>query len=311
MKKYLYPLIIVGIVLILAGLMYASLRYWEKEAWDWIELLIVPAALALVAVWFNYQGRKDDIKAAAERARIDHEIAADRQHEAALQTYYDKMTELLLQEDLRIVPPGTEAISIALSRTRATLRSLDHARKGLLVEFLHEARLIEKQNTVIDLDGADLTGAELMGADLRKGELAGANLTGANLSAVDLSEADLNGADLSYADISQADLTAANLEKVQLFSANLSRAVLTGASLAGADLSKANLTDAELKDTNLNDALLDEASLFDATSIGFQQLAQAASLKQTILPDGKRYDPQTHPEINRLRQAAGLPPLTS
>ena len=182
---------------------------------------------------------------------IDREIATDRLQEAALQAYYDKMTELLLIEDLRGAPPGSEVISIALSRTRATLRSLDDERKGLLVEFLQEARLIEKQNTIILLGGADLTGADLMGANLNGANLAGANLNGANLGGADLSKAKLNGADLSGADLSQADLSGAALTSAHLIGANLTGTHLSRANLAGAELKEADMRGARLEDATL------------------------------------------------------------
>ena len=257
MTKRWILLIILATVLILTGLYFVSAAMWDKTLWDWLELLVVPIVLALVAVWFSAQERKDDRQAAEQRAQIDREIATDRLQDAALQAYYDRMTELLLKEELRNAPSGAEVISIAISRTRATLRSLDNVRKGLLVEFLHEARLIEKQNTIIQLNGADLMGADLMGADLTGANLAGANLTGANLAATELARSKLSNADLSGADLSQANLS----------NAVLSGALLIGANLTGVHLSKANLTGAELRDTDLRGARLEEATLKGAISV--------------------------------------------
>jgi uncharacterized protein YjbI with pentapeptide repeats len=296
MTKRWILLIIIASALILTGLAFVSATVWGKTLWDWLELLVVPIVLALVAVWFSAQERRDDRDAADKRAQIDREIATDRLQEAALQAYYDKMTELLLKENLREAPAGEEVISIARSRTRATLRSLDNVRKGLLVEFLHEARLIEKENPIIRLGGADLTGIELMGTALSGANLSGANLNGANLSAADLSKAKLSGCDLSAADLSQADLS----------NASLSGVLLADARLNGAHLPKANLIGADLKEADLRGARLEEAILRGAISTTPQQLAKVKSLKGTTMPDGKVYDPAIHTTIAELRQENGL-----
>jgi uncharacterized protein YjbI with pentapeptide repeats len=296
MAKRWIILIFIASALILTGLVFVSATVWGKTLWDWLELLVVPIVLALVAVWFSTQERKDDREAADKRAQIDREIATDRLQEAALQAYYDKMTELLLKENLREAPAGEEVISIARSRTRATLRSLDNVRKGLLVEFLHEARLIEKENPIIRLGVADLTGIELMGVNLSGANLSGANLSGANLSATDLSKAKLSGADLSAADLSQADLSGASLSGAQLAEANL----------CGVHLSRANLVGADLKEADLRGARLEEAILRGVTSIKVQQLAKVRSLRGTTMPDGKVYDPAVHREVAYLRKEIGL-----
>ena len=60
-----------------------------KTLWDWLELLVIPVFLAGGAFYLNR----------SERA-VEREIATDRQQEVALQTYLDRMTDLLLGEKL-------------------------------------------------------------------------------------------------------------------------------------------------------------------------------------------------------------------
>src|SRR5260370_42121058 len=48
----------------------------EKGLWDWLQLLIIPLALAIIAVFFNRSERKNEQR-----------IAADNQQETALQEY--------------------------------------------------------------------------------------------------------------------------------------------------------------------------------------------------------------------------------
>lgn len=85
-------------------------------------------------------------------------------------------------------------------------------------------------------------------------------LTGADFRGVQLRKAFLFEADLSGADLSDADLRDADLFGVDLSGADLSRADLSGADLSGASLLHAQVTS--------------------------EQLAQAKSLKDTIMPDG-------------------------
>jgi uncharacterized protein YjbI with pentapeptide repeats len=157
-----------------------------------------------------------------------------------------------------------------------------------------------------NLRGTNLIGANLIDADLSLANLSGADLTAANLGCVDLgedrprcanlSEADLSGADLSEANLSGADLSVANLGCADLGEdrprcANLEGANLSGASLWHANLSGANLTAANLGCADLGEdrprcADLSEADLSDATGCTNEQLAQAESLVEAIMPDG-------------------------
>jgi hypothetical protein len=112
-----------------------------KTLWDWLELLIIPVVLAGGAILFNRSERK------AER-----EIADDRIRESTLQTYLDRMTELLLEKNLRTSGPEAEAAVVARARTLTVLGGLDAERKGALVRFLYEAHLIDGDNVVAKRD---------------------------------------------------------------------------------------------------------------------------------------------------------------
>ena len=255
-----------------------------KTLWDWMELLIIPAVLAVGAILFNLSEKKNDRKIAEDRNKNEQEIAADRMREAALQTYIDRMTELLLDKDLRKSEPKDEIRDVARTRTLTTLRMLDPVRKGFLARFLQEADLIMRDNPIIDLSRADLSevrlsGADLSGADMSQANLTGAWLDGTRFSNANLSGARLNEAHLFFARLDRADLSGSNLSKADLGRADLHEADLSDAYLLKADLSeaylgKANLTGAILKGANLRDANLDDANL------------DRADLKRAIMPDG-------------------------
>src|SRR5258708_3597927 len=119
---------------------------------------------------------------------------------------------------------------LAQARTLMALQGLDPHRKGVLLKFLYEARLIGFYNPVsgknidpiIYLGGADLRGADLGATylappglcnneDCFENHLSGAILYGANLRGTDLSGANLRGTDLLKADLSNANLGGADL----------------------------------------------------------------------------------------------------
>jgi hypothetical protein len=74
------------------------------------------------------------------------------------------------------------------------LENLDPDRKRILLLFLYESRLIDKEKQVITLVRANLSGANLQGVDLRGANLVGANLQRANLRGAILEQTFLHGA---------------------------------------------------------------------------------------------------------------------
>jgi uncharacterized protein YjbI with pentapeptide repeats len=239
-----------------------------RKLWEWLDLLLVPAILAIGGLLFSRAERRaerenqeqqtrTEQEAREQRDQTEREIALDRQRENALQAYLDRMAELLLKEGLRASDEDAEVRAVARARTLAVLRGLDGTRKGLLVEFLRESNSIDISGPIVRLNGANLSGAELHFA-----ELGFAFLCGADLSDADLSEANLSGADLSEANLSGANLVDAMLAGADLAGANLSGANLFVADLSGANLFAANLLGADLDDAKLSKARYNEYTLW-------------------------------------------------
>ncbi len=247
-------LILVGIVgiLILAGIVWLVTGKWPdwtgfiaKILLDLMQLLIIPIGLAIVVYWLNEYSnqrkqaaetektRQWETEIAEKRAETERNMATDNRQEAALQTYLDRMAELLLDKKLRESEVVSEVRAVAWARTSTVLRRLDTYRKGAVLRFLYEADLIHKDKTVINLSQADLNEADLSGANLCLASLIGANLIGANLIGANLYEANLIGANLSGANLYEASLIGA-----WLHGANLSGANLSGANLSGAKYTK-------------------------------------------------------------------------
>jgi uncharacterized protein YjbI with pentapeptide repeats len=302
-----------------------------KTLWDWLQLLIIPAVLAVAGYFINLtisrgeqeatkQRAQSEREAAEKRAETereiakqryeqDQQIALDKQRQDLLQSYLDRMTELLLDKDLRSSQPDAEVRNVARARTLTVLPQLDAQRKGNLIQFLSESKLLE----IISLKDVDLSEAHLSSVDLsfanlsrvnlcrvnlsdanlRRANLSRANLSYANLSFADLGDANLSGANLSFAELSGANLSFANLHGAELRDAILNNANLFVADLQGANLSRANLSGANLSRANLRDADLSRANLLDA-DLSVAKLGGALGItrekleQQTVLLKGAR-----------------------
>jgi uncharacterized protein YjbI with pentapeptide repeats len=281
----------------------------QKSVWDWLALLIVPAVIALSAFGFGWMERRNERKIAEERRKEDRQIADDRIKEdrrianeraedAALEAYLRQMSTLLLDTKLRTTEANSEERDVARTWTLTVLQRLTGKRKGVVLRFLHESRLITGDESVISLYGADLDhaileGANLAGADLDDANLAGANLAGANLAEATLAEAILTGANLAGANLAEAGLATVQLAGANLTGANLAEAILVGANLEKANLAGAGLTGVNLGGANLMGANLEGADLegatFDDAYLGSANLKGATYSKQTLWPQD--FDP--------------------
>ena len=94
-----------------------STGFGKKTLWDWLDLLIIPVALGLGALWVNRISQRNEQRRADRENQIEREIASERNQEAALQAYLDRMTDLLLKENLRKSQPEDEVRTVARTRT--------------------------------------------------------------------------------------------------------------------------------------------------------------------------------------------------
>ena len=240
----------------------------RKTVWDLLQLLIFPLALAGIGIWFNTRQKSTELEVARKSREADQQIAENRQQDAVLDNYLGKMSDLLLEKDLRKSDKDAELRKVARAWTLTALPRLDGYRKRRVVQFLFESGLIDVGDPIMDLRGADLFWA---------------NLGMADLSRAHLSRAFLIGADLSRAHLSRAHLTGANLTEANLTGATLTEANLIGAFLIGADLSRANLSRADLTGADLTGADLTEAR------VNKEQLKSTEALEAAVMPDGSRF----------------------
>jgi uncharacterized protein YjbI with pentapeptide repeats len=311
----------------------------DKTLWNYLELLIVPAALALGVYWLNlrqderHQQDEDNRsrrESEAQAAQVKHalDVENERAQDEALREYLDQMSRWLTDKDT----PLSEAQSddnlrvVARARTLTVLPRLDSWRKRSVLQFLYEAKLINREHPVVSLEGADLSHAALSKMNLSEVDLSGSMLLGAQLDEATLKNANLSRANLSRAVLVDADLTEATLKKADLwYEANLFKAKLIRADLRGAELIKGvNLKEADLEEADLREAVLDYhygaarffaqsgaaftfpqedkawetdlegtnlrgANLHDA-KLADKQLAVCKALEGATMPDGQKYE---------------------
>ena len=118
--------------------------------------------------------------------------ALDTRREEALRGYLRQMSELMLDRGLLGSKPDADVREVARTITLTTVRRLDSQRKGSVVIFLTEARLLHSEKPgseptdypkgVVDLYGADLHSADLSHAGLNDLTITDVNLRRADLA---------------------------------------------------------------------------------------------------------------------------------
>jgi len=228
MKRVFQYLGTLGIIIVFIGLLIWFLvppilnhntGLEDKTLWDRLELVVIPLALALIAFWLNN----------SEKQNARH-LALDIQQDKALRSYVDRMADLLMNDYDRLFQDGVTR-NVASARTLTLLRELDKDRKAEVIKFLYEAKLIQKDNTAIQLTGADLRYIDLSHTDLLRCNLSGADLRHANLIGTVLTFSNLRRADLRYANMfggvfADVDLLYSDLRHAILYFTNLNKAEL-------------------------------------------------------------------------------------
>ena len=271
-----------------------------KTLWDWGSLLGVPLSLAILGYVLQQQQQKraeklsEDQRERAEKlskeqqeraekfAKEQRDIADNETKEEVLQTYFDRLSILLIdrnlivlsnKSDFRVIHPEEKelldsSLDVIRARTLSILRRFenDAERKTSVIKFLVETEIVGKSK--LNLQGAELQevnlqGARLQFARLQFARLQFARLQWAQLQWARLQFARLQGADLKWAELQEADLFAAKLQEADLFAAKLQGAKLQGAELQKATLISANLEGANLEGANLEFAFLQWADLKD------------------------------------------------
>jgi hypothetical protein len=233
----------------------------------------------------NKQGNLAEKKKSIEKELAEKEVVTDRWREAAMQSYLDKITELILEKDLLLSKQNEGVRHLARARTLTIIPTLNQERQRTLLRFLYEAKLIEKDDPIIDFTNIDLSGADLGFFLLR-----GANLKRVNLRKADIRGADLFSSNFRMAIFEDAILAMTNFQMANLQQANFIKADLVKAQLNGADLTGANFIRANLKSTNLNAAILNGVNLtlanLEKANLKGVIIDNKMIVCDTVMPDG-------------------------
>jgi len=276
-KAIFWIAVTVGVILLaIIGYRYAFTGFGEfvdssgniqrgKTLWDWMDLLLIPLLLALAAYYFTKTQRDKDI-----------EISTSGRQEEALQMYLDKMTELILTQNLKW---RTGEISrIARARTLTILDMLSGKLKGRVLCFLLESDLLSGKKPFIDLESANLAGLEILEVGgvfnnvkmnyviLANSKLFGTKFCNSDLAGVTFENAELKRVSfietkLDYVRFVKANLKGVDFEKSRLIKANFEKSLLDGANFCGAVLDRAIMKDASLYKANLSEASLQDSDL--------------------------------------------------
>lgn len=232
-----------------------------KTLWDWLQLLLVPVVLAIVAFSFN-----------AGQASMNQQLEQQSMQEQVVDTYLDQMSNLLLQYHLHDSQLGDPIRAIAQAITLTALDRLDSEHKNIIILFLYRADLLKyhyykhgekecidsslhnkfsNEQPIITLSQGNIEGVTINNLKLSCIDLHNMNLEGSNFSTSLLDRADLGLSLAMNADFSHASMKAANLYYLDLSDANLQGALLQYANMKGICLSHARLDGADLQHADL------------------------------------------------------------
>jgi hypothetical protein len=209
-----------------------------KTAWDWLQLVAVPLMLAVLALIFNgwLSGREADREEA--RAQRDRDIAREARLDGILTGYLADTSKLVLDRDLLRSRFGSDVQSVARTLSLAAVRRLDGRRKGEVLKYLMDSRLLGVGGVAGSGShgrGGPRLKVDVEGADLRDADLTGEVVSGI-LRGADLRNARFDSATLDGVEFGSSDLRGASFRKALSVEANFTGARLNGAAFDRADM---------------------------------------------------------------------------
>jgi len=217
----------------------------EKTLWDWLDLLIIPLAIGVLAWSFKE----------SEKEKAD-KLEDERMQNEGLDSFIKIMTELIIKHNLASTHSTPETRTIARTRINLAFSNLNGTRKGQVLQFLYESGLIDKNPTIklvggnikyAVLDGIVLIESEIKGAYFNEASIKDSNLNDAVFTSCDFTDADLSGSLMRNVDLSYTKLIKAKLKNMDLTSVNFEGANLTNADLRESDISQGQLDSIFLK----------------------------------------------------------------
>lgn len=199
----------------------------SKTLWDWLELIVIPFVLSLIAWFLSLSDKKHEL-----------ERETDAQHQKTLIDFLEKIHELVVTDRLGDSSCTSDINQLARSYILFVFRALDKNRKAEALQIIYEMKLINCMPKIklhganlnnSHLESAPLIGVEIKGAYFKNANFKHANLQNSIFLGSNFCNADFRNSNLTNVDFSYSDLTNANFKGCQLSSTIFSYAKTQGA----------------------------------------------------------------------------------
>lgn len=239
-----------------------------KTFWDFLQLAIMPLVLLGLATYFSHQQKTLELNRAEKNEKLQKELNESRVQEDRIDAYLNKMSDLLVNKKLGTSKRNDPTRITARALTGWIFARIASHRKGFVLRFLYEARLLTVKDPKISLVDVDLKGAYLASQ-----KLSGINLRGAFLS----------GSNFMFADLKNSNLSETYFSEGSFWGTNLSHSNLRGAVISGTKMRECDFSYADFSGARLNGADLTGANLLHS-NISKEQIKQIKSLDHAKLP---------------------------
>jgi uncharacterized protein YjbI with pentapeptide repeats len=251
---------------------FSTFWHWagfqDKTVWDFLELLIVPALIAVSVAYLSIQERKNELIQTEKNNALQRELTDIRLQEERIENYLQKMTDLLTEKSLNRSKAHDPSRVAARSLTGWILARIHHPRRGFILSFLYEAGLLTTHDPKIVAKNINLSQVYLPNTDLNNINLSGAILVKSNFMWSNLKNSNFSHALINESSFFETDFTNCNFKE---------------ANLSGAKMKLCNFTNVDFSNANLRGAVLSMANLTNA-KISQEQIRQVKLLDGAILP---------------------------
>ncbi|MEO1389012.1 MAG: pentapeptide repeat-containing protein [Cyanobacteria bacterium J06634_6] len=298
-----------------------------KTLWDWLQLLVAPLVISFFLWSLNTNEKRRETRDNVEREKIDkklreqkeendrnientrraieYNVRRDSLNEQRLQTYIDKISELILEKGLldgQILENKVDMKRIVQVRTISLLNGLNTERKEYLLNYLYMAGLIgnPKMLQILISKGMDdlqsrirlayqYPVVSLLNTDFRQVQMHGKSFQYASLMGVRFNASRFISSVFDNACLSTSDFSGATLAGCFFRETIANLAIFKDSECQDSDFTKAHLEGADFTDASLDRAIFDGAHLVNS-KILWQQLEQAESWNGAIMPNGEIYN---------------------
>ncbi|CAF3607927.1 unnamed protein product [Rotaria sordida] len=246
-----------------------------KNGLEMLFAFLIPAVIAIVAIFIQRndmdigrKNRENDLNISQLQRDSDEQQTRYLANETVFSNYVKNIGDIILYSPVRF---DAEQYIVTRALTSTILRQLDLDRKRLVIQFLYDATILQRNTNIFDTPHTNGNHINLEGVVLDQVNFSGIlNLSTIMLRSVSLVNATFSNSNLDASDFSNSKLIGVNfsntkLSRVKFVNVELQKSDFTGASVENIQLIRANLSQSTI--TN-------------------EQISQALFVYNTILPNG-------------------------